>query len=56
LFQPDVQKSRVTHAFRLAPGEVLYLELRPQGGVAMPKTPLRQELAAWYALRGEKPK
>jgi xylan 1,4-beta-xylosidase len=56
LFQPDVQKSRVTHAFRLAPGEVLYLELRPQGAVAMPKTPLRQELAAWYALRGEKPK
>jgi xylan 1,4-beta-xylosidase len=51
LFQPEVQNSRVTHNFRLTPGEVLYLELRSQGAVALPKAPLRHELAAWYAAR-----
>ncbi len=56
LFQPEAQNSRVTHDFQLAPGEVLYLELRPQGAVALPNGPLRQELAAWYAARREKSK
>jgi Glycosyl hydrolases family 39 len=56
LFHPEAQSSQVRHAFRLAPGEVLYCELRPQGAVALPKAPLRQELAAWYAARREKSK
>ena len=56
LFQPEAQNGRVRHEFRLAPGEVLYCELRPQGVVALPKAPLRQELAAWYAARREKSK
>ena len=56
LFQPEVQNSLVTHDFRLVPGEVLYLELRPQGAVALPKTPLRKELEAWYASMREKSK
>ena len=56
LFQPEAQNSRVTHGFQLAPGEVLYLELRPQGAVALPNGPLRQELAGWYAARREKSK
>jgi xylan 1,4-beta-xylosidase len=51
VFKPEAQKSRVSHEFRLVPGEVLYCELRPQGAVALPKAPLRQELAAWYASR-----
>jgi len=56
LFKPEAQKGRVTHEFLLAPGEVLYCELRPQGAVALPKAPLRQELAAWYAARRDKSK
>jgi xylan 1,4-beta-xylosidase len=56
LFHPEAQSSQVRHAFRLVPGEVLYCELRPQGAVALPKAPLRQELAAWYAARREKSK
>jgi hypothetical protein len=51
LFQPEAQKGRVRHEFRLAPGEVVYLELCAQGEAALPTTPLRQELAAWYAAR-----
>lgn len=51
LFKPEAQKGRVSHEFRLIPGEVLYCELRPQGAAALPKAPLRQELAAWYASR-----
>jgi xylan 1,4-beta-xylosidase len=35
LFQPEVENQRVMHDFRLAPGEVLYLELRPQGTAAI---------------------
>ncbi|MGD0743576.1 MAG: twin-arginine translocation signal domain-containing protein [Verrucomicrobiota bacterium] len=56
LFQPEAQNGRVTHEFRLAPGEVLYCELRPQGAVALPKSPLRQELKAWYASMNAKSK
>jgi hypothetical protein len=56
LFRPDVQDGLVTHNFRLDPGEVLYLELGPQGEAALPKTPLRQELAVWYASMREKSK
>ncbi|MGA3268387.1 MAG: hypothetical protein ABSE16_16375 [Verrucomicrobiota bacterium] len=55
-FQPEARNGRVTHEFRLTPGEVLYCELRPQGAVALPKSPLRQELAAWYEARREKAK
>ncbi len=36
LFLPDVQSERVSHSFRLVPGEVIYLELRPQGAGALP--------------------
>ena len=53
---PDAKNSRVTHDFRLTPGEVLYVELRPQGAAAMPKRPLRQELSAWYASMRAKSK
>ena len=56
LFKPEAQNSRVAHEFLLAPGEVLYCELRPQGAVALPKAPLGQEVAAWYAARREKSK
>ena len=56
LFQPEEQSSQVAHDFLLARGEVLYLELRPQGEVALPNGPLRQELAAWYAARRDKSK
>ena len=55
LVKPEAQSGRVNHEFRLMPGEVLYCELRPQGAVALPKAPLRQELAAWYAS-SRKPK
>jgi xylan 1,4-beta-xylosidase len=54
LFRPEAHNSRVTHDFRLAPGEVLYLELRPQEAAALPKTALRQELKAWEASMGAK--
>lgn len=56
LFKPEAQKGRVCHEFRLAPGEVVYCELRPQGAVALPKAPLRQKLTAWYAAKREKSK
>lgn len=56
LFQPDAKNGQVTHDFRLAPGEVLYLELRPQEAAALPKAPLRQELKAWYAAMRAKSK
>jgi len=55
LFQPEAQSGKVTHEFRLAPGEVLYVELRPQGAVALPKSPLRRELERWYESRRAKP-
>lgn len=55
LFRPAVENKRVKHAFRLAPGEVLYLELQLRGAAALPNGPLRQELAAWYAARRVKP-
>jgi xylan 1,4-beta-xylosidase len=51
VFHPDAGNGQVTHDFRLVPGEVVYLELRAQGEVALPTTPLRQELAEWYAAR-----
>jgi len=56
VFYPDAGNGQVTHDFRLVPGEVVYLELRAQGEVALPTTPLRQELAEWYAARREKSK
>jgi xylan 1,4-beta-xylosidase len=56
LFRPDVQHEQVSHPFQLAPGEVIYLELRPEGAVALPNSMLRQDLAAWYAARREQPK
>lgn len=56
LFQPEAQNGQATHIFRLLPGEVLYLELRSQGEAALPNGPLQQELAAWYASKGEKSK
>jgi xylan 1,4-beta-xylosidase len=56
LFRPEAQNGRVTHDFRLAAGEVLYLELRPEGAVALPNGPLNLELEAWYAARREKSK
>jgi xylan 1,4-beta-xylosidase len=56
VFHPDALNSRVTHNFLLAPGDVLYLESRPQEEAALPTAPLRQELAAWYASRREKSK
>lgn len=56
LLQPQTENGRVAHDFRLAPGEVLYLELRPQGPAAIPNEPLRQELAAWYESRRAKSK
>ncbi len=55
-FQPEIESGQIAHEFRLAPGEVLYLELRPQGPAAVPNGPLQQELAAWYASRRDKPK
>ena len=56
VFHPDAGNGQVTHNFRLLPGEVVYLELRAQGEAALPTTPLRQELAEWYAARREKSK
>ncbi len=56
LLQPGIEHGKVAHDFRLAPGEVLYLELRPQGTAAVPNGPLRQELAAWYESRRDKSK
>jgi xylan 1,4-beta-xylosidase len=56
VFHPDAGNGRVTHDFRLVPGEVLYLELRAQGEAALPTTPLRHELEDWYASRREKSK
>jgi hypothetical protein len=56
VFHPDAGNGQVTHDFRLVPGEVVYLELRAQGEAALPTTPLRQELAEWYAARREKSK
>ncbi len=44
----------VTHEFRLMPGEVLLCELGPQGAAALPKKPLREEVAAWYAAHRKK--
>jgi len=35
LFQPELQNGRIHQPFQLSPGEVLYLELRPQGALAM---------------------
>lgn len=49
LFRPEAQSGRVTHNFRLAVGEVLYLEMRPEGAVALPNGPLNLEVQAWYA-------
>ena len=54
VFHPDAGNGQVTHNFRLLPGEVVYLELRAQGEAALPTTPLRQELAEWYASHGAK--
>ena len=54
VFHPDAGNGQVTHNFRLLPGEVVYLELRAQGETALPTTPLRQELAEWYASHGAK--
>jgi xylan 1,4-beta-xylosidase len=51
VFHPDAGNGQVTHNFRMLPGEVVYLELRAQGEAALPTTPLRQELAEWYAAR-----
>jgi len=45
LFRPNVQRKLVSHSFRLAPGDVVYLELRPQGVVPLPNESVRQELA-----------
>jgi xylan 1,4-beta-xylosidase len=56
VFHPDAGNGEVSHNFRLLPGEVVYLELRAQGEAALPTTPLRQELAEWYAARREKSK
>jgi len=56
VFSRNAENGRVTHEFQLARGEVLYLELRPQGEIALPVLPLRQELAEWYAARREKSK
>ena len=56
VFHPNARTSQVTHSFRLASGDVLYLELRPQEEAALPTAPLRHELAAWYASRREKSK
>jgi xylan 1,4-beta-xylosidase len=53
LFKPEAQGGRITHEFRLMPGEVLLCELGPQGAAALPKTPLREEVATWYAVHGE---
>jgi xylan 1,4-beta-xylosidase len=54
VFHPDAGNGQVTHDFRLVPGEVVYLELRAQGEAALPTTPLRHELAEWYASHGAK--
>jgi xylan 1,4-beta-xylosidase len=55
VFSPSAESGQVTHEFQLARGEVLYIELRSQGEVALPISPLRQELADWYeARRGTK--
>ena len=56
VFHPVAGNGQVTHNFRLLPGEVVYLELRAQGEAALPTTPLRHELAEWYAARREKSK
>lgn len=56
LFKPEAQGSRITHEFRLMPGEVLLYELSLQGVVALPKRPLREDVAAWYAAHREKSK
>lgn len=52
LFLPGVESQQVTHKFHLAPGEVLYLEVRPQEATALPNGPLREELKAWYERHG----
>ncbi len=51
VFSPSAESSNVTHEFQLARGEVLYIELRSQGEIALPISPMRQELADWYAAR-----
>ncbi|HKU25849.1 MAG TPA: hypothetical protein VJQ54_10285 [Candidatus Sulfotelmatobacter sp.] len=56
LYEPEAQGGRLTHEFRLMPGEVLLCELGPQGAAALPKRPLREEAAAWYAAHREKSK
>lgn len=55
VFHPDVANNHVAHQFRLALGEVLYVELRPREAAALPTTPLKHELEDWYsARRGKK--
>ncbi len=55
-FLPEIERGRIAHNFRLAPGEVLYLELRPQAPAAVSNGPLRHELAAWYESRRDSSK
>ncbi len=55
VFHPDVANNQVAHQFRLALGEVLYVELCPRDAAALPTTPLKHELEDWYsARRGKK--
>jgi xylan 1,4-beta-xylosidase len=51
LFHPIEENGHLTQEFQLAPGEVICFELRPQDEVALPTSPVRSELAAWYATR-----
>ena len=54
VFRPNPENGHVTHEFRLVPGEVICFELSPTGEVALPTSPLRHELADWYAAQRKK--
>jgi xylan 1,4-beta-xylosidase len=54
LFHLSEENGHVNHEFRLQPGEVICLELRPQDQVALPISPLRHEVAEWYAAQRTK--
>jgi hypothetical protein len=51
VFHLDAGKGQVTHDFRPVSRRGSLLELRAQGEAALRTTPLRHELADWYAAR-----
>lgn len=51
VFHPNAENGHVTHNFQLLVGEVICIELRPQGEIALPTSALLHELEDWYAVR-----